>query len=274
MKVDLAETEKTFQTDQDLAAKLSSSCSTQGSEWEERQKVRTEELVAIHETIKLLNDGNSLELFKETLAGTSLLQLQNNRKAIALVNGSPRGSSHLNLISMVLSGKIMDFTNVIAMIDEMVALFQEVQVDDDSKKIYCVDNVGKTEDEGELLADDIENHQRSLSDFNDQLSVTGECLEAETAGVEVEAVDFPEVDADRKDEATLRDAVAEEVLVPVVGAPQTGWRVDRFPQESGRMRLVSTPLWSLRPPTCEPELWLIIGKAAQRDEGEVASRGS
>ena len=31
------------------------------------------------------------------------------------------------------------------------------------------------------------------------------------------------------------------------------------------MRLVSTPPWSLRPPTCEPELWMIIGKAAQRE---------
>ena len=58
--------------------------------------------------------------------------------------------------------------------------------------------------------------------------------------------------------------VTEEVLVSVVGAPQTWWRVDRFPQGPGRMRLVSTPLWSLRAPTCEPELWLIIGKAAQR----------
>ena len=37
--------------------------------------------------------------------------------------------------------------------------------------------------------------------------------EAEAAAVEDEAVDYPEVDADRK-EATLRDAVAEEVLVP------------------------------------------------------------
>ena len=46
---------------------------------------------------------------------------------------------------------------------------------------------------------------------------------------------------------------------------QTGWRVDRFQQGPGRMRLVSTPPWSLRPPTCEPELWLIIGKAAQRE---------
>ena len=66
--------------------------------------------------------------------------------------------------------------------------------------------------------------------------------EAEAAAVEVEAVDFPEVDADRKDEATLRDAVAEEVLVPAGRAPPTGWRVDRFPQGSGTVRLVSTPL--------------------------------
>ena len=65
-----------------------------------------------------------------------------------------------------------------------------------------------------------------------------------------------------------RDVMTEEVLVPAKGAPQTRWHVDRFPQRPSRMRLVSTPLWSLRPPTCEPELWLIIGKAAQRDEGE------
>ena len=73
------------------------------------------------------------------------------------------------------------------------------------------------------------------------------------------------MDTDGKDEATLRDFVAEEVLVPTVEAPPTGWRVDRFPQGPGRMRLVSAPLWSLKPPTCEPELWLIIGKAAQSE---------
>ena len=58
--------------------------------------------------------------------------------------------------------------------------------------------------------------------------------ETEAAAVVVEAVDFPEVDADRKHEATLRDVVAEEVLVPAVGAPQTGKRVDRFPRGPGR----------------------------------------
>ena len=51
--------------------------------------------------------------------------------------------------------------------------------------------------------------------------------EAEAAAVEDEAFDFPEVDADRKHEATLRD-------VPTVGASLTGWRVDRFPRGPGR----------------------------------------
>ena len=101
-------------------------------------------------------------------------------------------------------------------------------------------------------------------DVDDAVTDDEVVKEAEAAAVERVSVDFPEVDADRKDEAFLRDAVAEEVLAPAGGAPPTGWRIDRFPQGPGRTRLVSTPPWSLRPPTCEPELWLVIGKPAQR----------
>eukprot|EP00974_Lingulodinium_polyedra_P024938 2411873-Lingulodinium_polyedra.AAC.1 len=79
------------------------------------------------------------------------------------------------------------------------------------------------------------------------------------------AVEFPEVDADRRDEADLQQAVASEVHVAPGGAPPAGWRVDRFPQAAGKVRLVSTPPWSLRPPSCEPELWLVIGRPGQRE---------
>ena len=101
-------------------------------------------------------------------------------------------------------------------------------------------------------------------DVDDSVTDDEVVKEAEAAAVERVSVDFPEVYDDRKDEAVLRDAVTEEVLAPVGGALLTGWRVDRFPQGPGRMRLVSTPPWSLRPPTREPELWLVIGKPAQR----------
>ena len=60
--------------------------------------------------------------------------------------------------------------------------------------------------------------------------------EAESIAVEGVAVDLPEVDDDRKNEATLCDVVTEEVLVPANGAPLAGWHVHRFPQSPGRMR--------------------------------------
>ena len=62
MKSVLSVSEKTLLADQEMASKLEH-CSTQASEWEERQRLRAKELVAIHDTIKLMNDGDSLVFF-------------------------------------------------------------------------------------------------------------------------------------------------------------------------------------------------------------------
>ena len=91
-----------------------------------------------------------------------------------------------------------------------------------------------------VFADGAWNENAAVFEQKDPLD-TVLALDADDAvpAVEGEAVDFPEVDADRKDEATLRDAVAEEVLAPAGRAPLTGWRVDRLSQGPGMMRLVS-----------------------------------
>jgi len=50
---------------------------TKQGEWDERCKTRTEELLALADTIKMLNDDDALELFKKTLPGASaFLQVQ------------------------------------------------------------------------------------------------------------------------------------------------------------------------------------------------------
>ena len=90
-------------------------------------------------------------------------------------------------------------------------------------------------------------------------------MEAEAAIEEGEAVDFPEVDVDRKHEATLRDVVTGEVLVPAVGAPQTRWRVDCFPAGPGQDASCEYSAVEFEASTCQSELWMIIGKAAQRE---------
>ena len=75
LKNDVADTQRSLAADQELAAKLAGSCSSQSSEWDKRQKRRAEELIAIHDTIKLLNDDDALELFKATLPSPSLMQV-------------------------------------------------------------------------------------------------------------------------------------------------------------------------------------------------------
>jgi len=181
LKGDLTDTQRSLAADQQLAAKLAESCGSQSSEWEERQKSRAEELVAIHDTIKLLNDDDALELFKATLPNPSLVQVQESSKLLAnrVLNElrksptTPRNSvSHLNLIALALSRRSVDFSKVTSMIEEMVGLLKAEQGDDDDKKAYCVQSFDETEDEAKVLAHQIAGHKDVLEDYEEQLSNT------------------------------------------------------------------------------------------------------
>merc|ERR1719473_372224 len=82
LKEDLSDTQEALVEDKKFLAELDKSCATKEAEWAERQKMRAEEMLAIHETIKILNDDDSLELFKKTLPGSSFLQLKVTAKAV------------------------------------------------------------------------------------------------------------------------------------------------------------------------------------------------
>merc|ERR1719183_1791798 len=92
-KEDLAESKK-FLGDLDV------NCENKKKEWSVYQKMQGEELLALADTIKVLNDDDALELFKKTLpgAGSSLLELKTSANSIlksalailAQVNSPPR----------------------------------------------------------------------------------------------------------------------------------------------------------------------------------------
>merc|ERR1719335_2039174 len=80
---DLEETKDMLAEDQAYLAELKKGCATKEAEWEERCKVRQEELVALSETIKMLNSDDALELFKKTLPAPSASFVQlGQREAI------------------------------------------------------------------------------------------------------------------------------------------------------------------------------------------------
>merc|ERR1719460_2605130 len=80
MAEDLDDTKKALAEDSKFLADMDSMCAAKKKEWAERQKLRQEELVAIADTIKILNDDDALELFKKTLPSSSLLQIKVTNK--------------------------------------------------------------------------------------------------------------------------------------------------------------------------------------------------
>merc|ERR1719204_2495201 len=84
MKEDLTDTEDQLVKDKDFLKNLDKSCATKTKEWEERSKTRAEELTALSETIKILNDDDALDLFKKTLpsGSASFVQFQQTREML------------------------------------------------------------------------------------------------------------------------------------------------------------------------------------------------
>merc|ERR1719316_1337095 len=100
MKEDLSDTEESLAEDSKFLADLQQNCKTVGADYEARQKTRGEELLAIADTIKILNSDDALELFKKTLPGSSFLQVkvrsaEMQKRALALL----RGHKCLNFIT-------------------------------------------------------------------------------------------------------------------------------------------------------------------------------
>merc|ERR1711897_66973 len=95
MKEDLDDTGKALLEDKKFLADLGKNCALKTKEHEENMKLRSEELLALADTVKVLNDDDALELFKKTLpaGAASFMQLQEvmseqRQKALALVRAA------------------------------------------------------------------------------------------------------------------------------------------------------------------------------------------
>merc|ERR1719253_990182 len=76
LKNDLEDAQDSLGEDTKFLMELKKDCATKAKEYDERKELRSQELVAISETIKILNDDDALDLFKKTLPSPSLLQVK------------------------------------------------------------------------------------------------------------------------------------------------------------------------------------------------------
>merc|ERR1719507_2360101 len=76
------DTAKALAEDKKFLAELTKGCATKEAEWAERCKIRADEILAISDTIKILNDDDALDLFKKTLPSPSLIQVQDRSRTL------------------------------------------------------------------------------------------------------------------------------------------------------------------------------------------------
>merc|ERR1712222_50911 len=201
-------------------------CEKKKKEWAVIVKTRAEELAALADTIKVLNDDDALELFKKTLPGSaSFLQLQVSSsqmrsQALSMINSlrNHKKSPQLDFIALSLSGKKIGFDKVIKMIDDLVAELKKDQSDDDAKKEYCAAEFDSSDDKKKVLEKSIADLETAIADSEEGIATTTEEIAALEAGIKALDKAVAEATEQRKEEnedyTTLMasDAAAKELI--------------------------------------------------------------
>merc|ERR1719236_312454 len=186
LKNDLEDTKEELGADEVFLMELKKTCATKAKEYEERVTMRSQELVAISETIKILNDDDALDLFKKTLPSPAFLQFTRSEKelrgaAVAALRKAKTSGAGVNpkfaLIAMAIEGKKVGFEKVLKMIDEMVATLKVEQKDDDAKAEWCASEFDSTEDS-------LKDTKRLIEGISTKISETEEAITATAAEIE------------------------------------------------------------------------------------------
>merc|ERR1719217_2037722 len=225
MKNDLGDTAEALAEDKKFLADLKENCAKKQAEWDEIVKTRNEELAALADTIKVLNDDDSLELFKKTLPGASasFMQVQvtstaMRARALEELRGAHSRRPQMDFIALAIQGKKIGFETVIKMIDEMVVTLKTEQADDDAKKEYCAKEFDAADDKKKELERSISDLEKAIADGKEGIATT----QSEIAALEdtIKALDkaVAEATEQRKEENTeftqlmASDSAAKELL--------------------------------------------------------------
>jgi len=209
MKNDVGDTQEALAQDKKFLANLEENCEKKKKEWDVIVKTRAEELAALADTIKVLNDDDALELFKKTLpSASSFLQIQvtaQDMRARALTGLKKFMELHptnakLELLAMALKGKKVGFEKVIKMIDDMVATLKVEQADDDAKKEYCAEELDLADDKKKELEHAVSDLETAIENAKDAIAKLADEIAALTAGIKELDTMVAEATEQRKEE--------------------------------------------------------------------------
>merc|ERR1719229_383615 len=295
MENDLEDTQQSLGDDKKFIEELDENCKKKEKEWAGIQKLRQEEMVALTDTIKILNDDDALELFKKTLpsSAASFVQIQVKesvarsralsavRRALLMAKAGRAKNlparPELDLIAMAIRGKKVGFEKVIGLIDEMVANLKKEQIDDDNKKEYCDKQFDLSEDKKKELEISVSDSETAIEEMEGDIERLTEEIAVLTKGIEKLDKSVAEASEQRQEENAeykelkQSDTAAKEILLFAKNRLNKFYAPKLYKpellQESGLFVQVSAHEQVRSPPAPPPESFNAYTKKSEEGAG-------
>jgi len=225
MKNDLGDTADGLADDAKFLEDLDKNCAIKQKLFDENVSYRTQELAALADTIKMLNDDDALELFKKTLPGASASFMQvkvssegMRSRALSMIKEVNDRRPALDFIALALHGKKIGFGQVIKMIDDLVGELKKEQQDDANKKEYCDTQFDLADDKKKVEEKKIADLETAIAESQEGIVTTKEQIDALEDGIRALDKSVAEATEQRKEEnedytaLMAGDAAAKELI--------------------------------------------------------------
>merc|ERR1719375_2220299 len=189
---------------QKFLSTMDEECARKRKERDARAKMRADEIAAVSDAIKILNDDDALDVFKKSLPSAAMLQ-QKKQTYDALVQLSEEGvrlskkqSPQRKLVLASVEqhnhnavhqpGGVQQFAGaaenmVKSMIDGMVGVLHDEDVDDEHKKDWCANETVIAHEIEASKTALIEQTDAEISEFSDQVATLTEEIKTLTAQI-------------------------------------------------------------------------------------------
>lgn len=281
---DLNMTKNALEKDQETLLFLEKNCKVAEEEYNARVKIRSDELVAISETIEILTGDDVRDLFGKTLGAPAFLQIDNEQsgkeksaisvkaqtladarstaveKAMRHILHSARKNKDWVLATLAVRMRLDKFTKVKEAMDKMLAELKDQQKAEYEKWEFCKKSIDETEDSIKEKTWEKEDLEEKKLQTENEIKVLETDMEELKAAVSELEVSLKQAGEQRKEEnQNFQTAVADQratiVVLNKAKDRMAEFYASKFTQVSahGRQEPDVTPGAELAAPPPKPE---------------------
>jgi len=206
-KGDVESTKNALSADQRFLLELIKTCTESAEAFDERSKMRTDEVQALGEAISILRNDDARDLFGKTMNFMQTSSVNSDKQAAqnkavksAMSKIMKIARKHHNwiLATLAVHVRLDAFTKVIEMMDKMVAELKTQQKAEDEKIKVCNKEIDETEDTVKVKSNEKESLEATKVNLENSIATLEKDIETLNAEVEDMKVSLKQAGEERK----------------------------------------------------------------------------